>query len=672
MSGARTALAALALTLGLAAPISAAGAQPSIAPFAQARALQPGYPHIRGLIAVQDGSSASLARDRAIAGAEAALASAPGTPAASAPLGGSSLTPDCASGENPGVNLCWWGGPVVRGAIVHLIFWQGPGSAHEFTKTYIEAVERFFERVAAASGQETNVFAVDAQYGGSDGPGEYRIAFDPAEDVYIDSENALPASGSEPHQCTDAASKEIAAGPCVTEVDLRREVEAARTAMSAQHPASWGLALEDVYLVLTPPDVGGCIYGAGEGAGAENACAFAPGGYCAYHASFGSEKAPVPPELASLPDDVGVEGCETYENPPGAERAAATLDSASHELSEIITDPLGSGWHDELGFEAGDKCVPPLAFEAVGAFIVGAYGGPLGGEPSHLGSGSEVISGTLYNQLIGGAGYWLQDEWSNSASAAGGSCVQRMIPVALTPPGGALAGVPATFSGSAGEPSDPADYWVWSFGDGAQVGSAQPSVAHTYATPGTYTVTLTEYDRYGNSNTTTAALAVGPAPPPATATRSASTTVTTITTTTTRRARRYSLAALVKELGMPAPGRRLAGAGAIALGHATCPPACSLTARIYAHVSRRRHGRRVRRAVLIGYLHVVVAAGRRRALALRLNGVGARMLSQLHSLPVEAALIVTDAEGGSFSIRRSYTLSAPPRRRARRARAAPQ
>jgi hypothetical protein len=661
---ARRALAGVVILAAVLAPPAAPGAQAAGASLPAARAVLSGYPHIRGVITVQDGSPASLVRDLAVAEAQQQLAGR--APAAASP---SALLPDCQAGEDPGIDLCWWGGPVVRGAIVHLIFWQGEGEAHAFSSSYKSAVTRFFERVAGASAKDTNVFSVIAQYAGSDGAGEYRVLFEPSSDVFLDTQ-PLPASGTATGQCTDTASSEIAANPCVTEVDLRRAVQYAQNEENKKLGSSstWGGGLEDIYLILTPPKVGGCFYGTGEGAGAENACAFASGGYCAYHSNFGSAKLPEAPEFASLPDDVGVEGCETYENPPGAEGANAALDSASHELSETISDPLGNGWHDLLGEEVGDKCVPPLAFEEVGAFVTGDYGGPLGGEPSRLGTGKEVISGTLFNEQIEGAEYWLQEEWSNSATAAGGACVQRMIPVEIALPQGASAGAPATLGGSAGEPSDPADYWVWSFGDGEQAGTAQPTIAHAYKAPGAYTVSLTAYDRYGNSNTTTKVLAVGPAAPPTTTSTSA--TVTTVTTTTSRSVRRYSPAALIKRLGLPPSARLLFGPGRIVLGHASCPPACALTLHIYTHQTRRHHGRRVRRAILIGSLKMGIGAGKSRPIALRLSAAGRRLLERLHRIAAEVQIIVSDAEGGAFTIRRTYTIATrtAPRAHARRAR----
>jgi PKD repeat protein len=81
---------------------------------------------------------------------------------------------------------------------------------------------------------------------------------------------------------------------------------------------------------------------------------------------------------------------------------------------------------------------------------------------------------------------------------------QPMYPTAaITPPGSPKAGVAAGFS--AGSSSDPypgatISSYSWNWGDGT-AGSSGREPAHTFASPGTYTVTLTVTDDYGVKST---------------------------------------------------------------------------------------------------------------------------------------------------------------------------
>ncbi|MDE3070626.1 MAG: hypothetical protein KGJ43_07845, partial [Acidobacteriota bacterium] len=139
-------------------------------------------------------------------------------------------------------------------------------------------------------------------------------------------------------------------------------------------------------------------------------------------------------------------------------------------------------------------------------------------------------------------------------------------------------------------------------------------------------------------------------------------------TTTTTTAAAIGSTQLARLLGLPRDGTRFTGLRSIAIGHAECPPACSVLARLYTRVTVRRRHRRVQRSVLVGFLFLKLAGAGRRALAVGFNGTGRRMLERAHSLSVQLQLDVTDAEGGSWALARAYTLATPPPPKRRHAR----
>jgi PKD repeat protein len=675
--GRRGPLVALALLTVLWATASTAGARP--VPAAQLGKL-PSFPRARGVVPVLGSQSQREAHAALVKGAfaEARAAYRRGRAAGATPVPGEGSLTECVSEAEAQLSfftqqVCYRGGPVLRDPKIHLIFWQGhvAGSGKEksvqkFPAGYVEAIERYFADVAHDSGLLTNDFAVDSEYfseeGGVQVPGEYALRFKTAAEVgggepysYLDTTDAFPE-----HTLTEcpgptvtsggAAQTEV--GPCLLDADLHKEVEAAASAegWSLETVQETSPLASNMFVVITPPGVGGCFHDE------SSECAYTS--YCAYHSDFRGDGETIGGQSVyeDIPYIGGVEGCQLFDvHPVNVTGADAATDTLNHETNEAITDPIGSqcnevagkivgceplSWLDDAGQEVADKCLPPeTPFGEV-------YGEPLGS-----------LTGTVggdYNEVIDGDHYWTQRIWSRAASTGGG-CVQRPIRAAFSEPVGAKATVPTTFSGAeSGEAADPATYWVWNFGDGVQYGTTEVNSSHTYAVAGAYLVRLTVFDAAGNSHTVAHIVTVGAAPPPVPSPTSTTTTTTTTTTVTASALRtRYSVAKLAKLLGLPHSGAKLSGVGNLSLGHAQCPPACGVSVTLLAST---REGKRFKH-LKIGSLSTKIANKGTGAIALKLTKQGLALLHEKHTLAVELTVTVEDAEGASWKIERPLTLT---------------
>lgn len=623
----------------------------------------PGFPVIRGVVPVL-GSKASLAAHEKLVNEAFTQARRrhPGVKGAAEAEPNEKFLAPC---ENEAhffetQDVCYRGGTVLRDPTLHLIFWQGSlekgkpvdTGVQLFPEKYEAIVERYFGDLAKASGASTNVFSVDSQYGDENAgkyvPGEYVLSFNPTTDVFEDTVDPLPTQlGS---KCTD---KETPTGPCLIDSELHKEVE------NAAKLKGWPISnLNNVYVVLTPRGVGGCF----EEESTE--CAYVQ--YCAYHGDFGGNgETPGNQTIyADLPYIGEMQGCDfgVHPNEPASRAeeekgqdsgADAVIDTASHELNESITDPLGSqcktgakgasecernAWTDAIGQEVGDKCVPPEVT------LDGTYGEPLGellpGHPS-----------SLFNQEIGGDFYWTQREWSNEAGVLEGGCVQRTIQARFSLSANPAATVPSTFDGStSGAPGDPAAYWVWNFGEGEQVGTTSPTTTHTYPKAGEYLVTLTAYDAYGNARATLGIITVAPAPPVPVPPPAPTVTVKEVKVPVAH----YSSAQIAALLGLPASGARVHGSSRITLGHASCPPACAVSANLYATVTSKKHHHQ---RVLVGKLASNTVTSAQQPIVLDLSASARKLLRAYRRLTVTLKLTVVGQEGASWSISRSLTLT---------------
>jgi hypothetical protein len=407
----------------------------------------------------------------------------------------------------PGGNatVSYHGGPVMHSTTIYTIFWQPasvpsgitpfPTGAHGYQTT----VDDYYTDVAADSGKPSNVFSADPQYTDGSGAAQYNDSFGGS---YVDT-SSYPTN-----DCTDGDGSGHNTPVCFTDADLQSEVQKDVTANG------WPTGLGTLYVVYTPQGVGNCFDN-----NPANGCAYFSGGYCAYHGSIGSGSsaeiyANLPYGATFTLGGTSIGSCEDGSRPNGS-TAGPAIDSASHEQSEAVTDPLttGSGsWWDSAGTSAsnafygseiGDLCVDYSSFSQwYGSVLTGSAAV---GNPS---AANQAIGATLNSS--GYDGWLLQQEWSQAADG----CVQRVPSASFTNSASPMAGSAVSFDGtsssaSSGHAGDPVTIasWAWSFDDGGSATGATPS--HTFCSPGTHHVTLTVTDSAGDPATVTRSVAVG-------------------------------------------------------------------------------------------------------------------------------------------------------------------
>lgn len=383
--------------------------------------------------------------------------SAEGDPVA--PLASSVLMAPLARPAQASVDqgIVYHGGPVLHGVTTYAIFWDPD---HAFAASTESLVGGFLANVAHDSGGSDDVFSVASQYTDAAGSAQYAQTYGGS---YVDSD-PYPTSG-------DCGETTPGAPTCVTDSQITGEL----ASFAAAHTLATGMG--SLFVVLTPDTVVTCMDGGDQ-------CS--NNTYCSLHSYTGAGSSTllyIEIPFTELGSASSAKGCQDDGNSlvqapnqdPGFGDVA--LKSLSHEMLETISDPLLNAWYDTAGNEIADLCNgvtwSPDAFLPV--------------------EGGEAAAGTLWNQTINGAHYYLQGAWSNAT----GECALSSSPLPIfSAPAAPVARAPLTFDGKPGTNAAVNSY-AWSFGDGQSAAGA--SVTHTYAAPGVYTVTLSVTDSFGNS-----------------------------------------------------------------------------------------------------------------------------------------------------------------------------
>ncbi|HEY4333754.1 MAG TPA: Ig-like domain-containing protein [Ilumatobacteraceae bacterium] len=268
------------------------------------------------------------------------------------------------------------------GVTVTPVYWVPANAPSQFPDGYEQEINTFLANVAAASGSTDNVFSVPTEYyqvnSDSSKTGiQYKIT---AGTPIVDT-NPFPANGCTPVQGMTN---------CITDSQIRAEL----TTLAGSN--SMIADLTNFYPMFFLPGV--------ETADSDGSNSAAQ--YCGYHRAF-----PLGSSLlayANMPYEE--QYCDAGQGPNGNHVTEGAVSTLSHELNEAITDPVDDAraWNDNVGYEIADICEND-------------YGVALGStDPANPAT-------TQYNQVINGAKYYIQTEFSNLAFAAhgpGNGCVQ--------------------------------------------------------------------------------------------------------------------------------------------------------------------------------------------------------------------------------------------------------
>ena len=311
---------------------------------------------------------------------------------------GASANPSCSNCEPP---LNYLGGHVMGeqssspgDVTITPIFWGADGDT--FSSSYTQIISRYISDVAAASGSANNVFAVSTQYyEQSPGGTKQYIQYHVTAGIEVDPSDNYPAPYPGNAQ---GCQPDSGFNYCVDDSGLQTELSSVL--------ASNNLPTDDshLYMIFLPPQVELCYK---TGTSADEPCSSPVSGQdymCSYHSLFSTNGSSVIYAGLAYPD---LSWCADLFNGPQAPNgnsfADAEVSEVSHEANESITDYSSDAWLDASQNEEADQC------EYV-------YGSPLGSTDMATDSSA---AGTMYNQVINGDYYYMQDEFSNTAYSLG-------------------------------------------------------------------------------------------------------------------------------------------------------------------------------------------------------------------------------------------------------------
>jgi hypothetical protein len=262
--------------------------------------------------------------------------------------------------------LIYHGGPVMRTTTVYAIYWVPAhlqdGHATSLSAAYQTVQNNMFKEYFGHSLATNNT-----QYYQGSSPKLYIKSTGSFGGSYVDT-SLYPGS-----DCFDPSTELTNGNNCISDTDLQNEIKKVMTLKG------WTGGLNKMFLLFTSSDEGQCA--------ATGSCSYVQ--YCAYHSSFvnsATQTVIYGNEPYGDTNVCQVPGAPSPNNNPAADTAAT---AASHELTEAITDPLGTAWWDSSGYEIGDEC----------AYYYG-FAGYLSGNADELWDGHPFYLQTEYSNVL--------------------------------------------------------------------------------------------------------------------------------------------------------------------------------------------------------------------------------------------------------------------------------
>jgi hypothetical protein len=264
-------------------------------------------------------------------------------------------------------SLLYHGGPIMYPYVqIYTIFWN-PGKLQNGGWTGYSPKYVTINYYAAALYGGHGLQNIATQYYQTSGPPAFVQNVGWIAGYYYDT-SPFPASG-----CTDS----LTPGNCITDAQIQAEIARVMAVNG------WTGGMSKIFLLVTSSYEGSCFDSSSV------SCAYTQ--YCAYHSYFMQGSTPV---IYANQPYANVNGClGSGQTAPNHDAGDMSANTASHEISESITDPLLNAWFDSSGNEIGDLC----NF----TFGTNTWAGPSA-------AGNQMWSGLVFE---------LQQEWDNNAGA---------------------------------------------------------------------------------------------------------------------------------------------------------------------------------------------------------------------------------------------------------------